>query len=59
MIDRLMPLVPELLSPTGKMVMIALDENDPQGSGIHACICCSFMVDFLIKLFFTINLMQN
>jgi release factor glutamine methyltransferase len=30
-IDRLMPLVPELLSPRGQMLMVTVPDNDPDG----------------------------
>ena len=30
-IDRVMPLVPELLSMSGEMVMVTVPDNDPQG----------------------------
>ncbi len=30
-IDRLIPLVPELLSSSGEMLMVTVPDNDPQG----------------------------
>lgn len=30
-VDRLLPLIPRLLSPRGEMLMVAVPDNDPQG----------------------------
>lgn len=31
-IDKLIPLLPELLSPSGEMLMVTVPDNDPQGT---------------------------
>ncbi len=32
MIDRVLPRVPQLLSPRGEMLMVTVHDNDPQGA---------------------------
>ena len=43
-IDRVMPLVPELLSMSGEMVMVTVPDNDPQGD---------YYLYFLNEIFFS------
>jgi hypothetical protein len=31
-IDRVLPRVPQLLSPRGEMLMVTVHDNDPQGA---------------------------
>ena len=34
-IDRIIPLVPELLSPSGQFLMVTVPDNDPQGACVN------------------------
>jgi methylase of polypeptide subunit release factors len=53
-IDRMLPCVDELLSPDGELVMIALDENDPQGNLFFYFFIIIFLFFIILELFYVL-----